>query len=102
MTPMETLLKIDFASFQNFSPEYQATQLPKSREIRWELKGENRFRVQIYRLAVPVLSSTKTLWSFYVVLAQGRQRKLQKSATGLPITLRSYLCCNQGADDQSD
>ena len=38
MTPMETSLKIDLTSFQNFSPEYQATQLPKSREIRWELK----------------------------------------------------------------
>ena len=56
---METSLKIDFASFQNFSREYQATQLPKSREIRWELKGEDRFRVQIYRLQLLFLFSAQ-------------------------------------------
>lgn len=64
---METSLKIDIASFQNFSSHYQASQLPKSREIRLELMGEDLFRVQIsklkqllefeYRLAVPILRS---------------------------------------------
>ena len=72
---METLLKIDIASFQNFSSHYQASQLPKSREIRLELMGEDLFRVQIsklkqllefeYRLAVPILRSTQYHWSFY-------------------------------------
>ena len=59
--------KIDFASFETFSPFYQVIQLLKRKEVRLKLKRGGRVRVQteckIHRLAVPVVKSTKTLVS---------------------------------------
>ena len=59
--------KIDFASFETFSPLYQVTQLLESTEVRLELKRGDRVRVQtereskVYCLAVPALKSTQNL-----------------------------------------
>ena len=59
--------KIDFASFETFSPFYQVIQLLKRKEVRLKLKRGGRVRVQteckIHRLAVPVVKSTKNLVS---------------------------------------
>ena len=34
---------------------------------------------RVYRLAVPVLKKKLKIWSFHVVVVQGRQRNVQKS-----------------------
>ena len=53
--------KIDFASFETFSPYFQVTQLLESSEVGLELrKIGDRDRLQRY-LAAPVLKSTKNL-----------------------------------------
>ena len=72
--------KIDLSSFETFSSLYQVTQLLEMSEVRLEPKREDSVRVQreIYRLAVPFSNQLK-IWSFHVVIVQGRQRNVQKS-----------------------
>ena len=73
---------MDFASFETFSPFYQVTQLLESREVRLGLKRGERVRVQRERvkfIALPFpFSSQLKIWSFHVVVVQGRQRNVEK------------------------
>jgi len=66
----------------NFSPLYQVTQLLESEEVRLKLKRGDRVRVQreiVKFIALPFpFSSQLKIWSFYVVVVQGRQINAQK------------------------
>ena len=71
--------KIDSASFQIISQLSQLAQLLKRREFMLELKRGGRNGVQIEMvefIALPFSSSKKLkIWSFYVVVVQGRAAK---------------------------
>ena len=74
---------MDFASFETFSPFYQVTQLLESREVRLGLKRGERVRVQRERvkfIALPfTFSSQLRIWSFHVVVVQGRHRNVESA-----------------------
>ena len=69
--------------FQTISRLSQVAQLIKRREFMLELKKRGRPRVQkgmVQFIALPVPSSKQLkIWSFHVVVVQGRQRNVQKS-----------------------
>ena len=77
-----TALKIDLASFQTNSRLFQDAQLLKRSEFMLELKREDCARVQtdmVEFITLPFSSSSKLkIWSFHVVVVQGRQRNVQK------------------------
>ena len=80
---MKTSLKIDFASFHFFSNYPKSPSYLKTRVFRLEMKREDRAQVQtemveFHDLPFP-FSSKPTIWSFHVLVVQGRQRNVQKS-----------------------
>ena len=77
--PWQRRWKIAPASFQTISRLSQVAQLLKRREVMLELKrGVQKEMVEF--IALPLPSSKKLkIWSFHVVVVQGRQRSVQKS-----------------------
>ena len=65
---MKTSLKIDFASFQTFSPQHQVTQVVENSEFRLEVKGQDRIQTEIEKfIALPFPFSSKLkIWPFHV------------------------------------
>ena len=77
--PWQRRWKIAPASFQTISRLSQVAQLLKRREVMLELKREFQ-KEMVEFIALPFPSSKKLkIWSFHVVVAQERQRSVQKS-----------------------
>ena len=81
--PWKRRRKIDFASFHFFSRLFQGAQLLKRREFSLKLKRRDRARIlteMVEFIALPFPSPSRLkIWSFHVVVVQGRARNLQKS-----------------------
>ena len=73
--------EIDFASFETLPPLCQVTQLLERREVRLEMKRWDRVPVQreiVKFIALPFQFSRQLkIWSFHVVVVQGRQTNIQ-------------------------
>ena len=81
--------KIDSASFQTISQLSIVAQLLKKRGFMLELKRGDHARVQteiVEIIALPFPSSKKLkIWSFHVVVMQGRRRNVEKSVMHVQI-----------------
>ena len=81
--PWKRSWKIDSVSRQAISRLSKVVRLVKRREFMLELKREGHARVQsetVEFIALPFPSSKKLkIWSFHVVVVQGRLRNVQKS-----------------------
>ena len=91
--PWKRHWKIDSAFFQTISRFSRVAQLLKRREFMLELKRGGHARVQtemVEFIALPYPSSNKKLkiWSFHVVVVQGRRRNVEKSV----MHVQSYRC----------
>ena len=73
--------EMDFASFETLPPLCQVTQLLERREVRLEMKRWDRVPVQreiVKFIALPFQFSRQLkIWSFHVVVVQGRQTNIQ-------------------------
>ena len=81
--PWKRRWKIDNTSFRFFSRLFQGAQLLKRREFWLEMKRRDRARVlteMVESIAQPFPFPSKLkIWSFHVLVMQGRQRNVQNS-----------------------
>ena len=88
---MKASLKNRLRILSLFFALFQGAQLLKRREFSLELKRRDRARIlteMVEFIALPFSFSSKLkIWSFHVVVVQGLQRNVQKSA------MHARSCC---------
>ena len=73
--------KIDFTSFEFFRPYTKSPSYLKGGKLGWNWREETAsdFKERVQFIALPFLFSNQLkMWSFHVVVVQGRQRNVQR------------------------